>query len=111
MRSQASGNTIRRSAARVQLPGARAYPTPDIPPDEQALRTLFGRARAVWSRRPPPMIADVTRGISEWWAPALAFAAGVVSFASPCVLPLVPGYLAFVSGSSTVAGEDRNRRR
>ena len=29
---------------------------------------------------------------------AAAFAAGVVSFVSPCVLPLVPGYLAMVSG-------------
>jgi cytochrome c-type biogenesis protein len=29
---------------------------------------------------------------------AIAFAAGVVSFTSPCVLPLVPGYLSFVSG-------------
>jgi cytochrome c-type biogenesis protein len=29
---------------------------------------------------------------------ALAFAAGVVSFTSPCVLPLVPGYLSYVSG-------------
>lgn len=29
---------------------------------------------------------------------ALALAAGFVSFASPCVLPLVPGYLSFVSG-------------
>ncbi|MGI9659069.1 MAG: cytochrome c biogenesis CcdA family protein [Gaiellaceae bacterium] len=29
---------------------------------------------------------------------ALAFAAGIVSFTSPCVLPLVPGYLSFVSG-------------
>jgi cytochrome c-type biogenesis protein len=29
---------------------------------------------------------------------ALAFAAGFVSFASPCCLPLVPGYLATVSG-------------
>jgi cytochrome c-type biogenesis protein len=28
----------------------------------------------------------------------LAFAAGVVSFLSPCVLPVVPGYLTFVSG-------------
>ena len=27
-----------------------------------------------------------------------AFAAGLVSFASPCVLPLIPGYLSFVSG-------------
>jgi cytochrome c-type biogenesis protein len=30
----------------------------------------------------------------------LVFAAGVVSFVSPCVLPLVPGYLATVSGVS-----------
>ena len=30
----------------------------------------------------------------------LALAAGVVSFLSPCVVPLVPGYLAFVSGVS-----------
>ncbi|MGI8512602.1 MAG: cytochrome c biogenesis CcdA family protein [Solirubrobacteraceae bacterium] len=29
---------------------------------------------------------------------ALAFAAGFVSFVSPCVLPLVPGYLAAVTG-------------
>lgn len=30
---------------------------------------------------------------------ALAFAAGLVSFLSPCVLPLVPGYLATVAGA------------
>src|SRR5215467_12020842 len=29
-----------------------------------------------------------------------AFAAGLVSFLSPCVLPLVPGYISIVSGSS-----------
>jgi len=44
------------------------------------------------------MIADVASGLADWWAPGLAFVAGVVSFASPCVLPLVPGYLSFVSG-------------
>ncbi len=27
-----------------------------------------------------------------------AFAAGIVSFVSPCVLPIVPGYLSFISG-------------
>jgi cytochrome c-type biogenesis protein len=31
---------------------------------------------------------------------ALAFAAGLVSFLSPCCLPLVPGYLATVSGAA-----------
>jgi cytochrome c-type biogenesis protein len=35
----------------------------------------------------------------------LAFWAGIVSFVSPCVLPLVPGYLAAVSG--TQPGETR----
>jgi len=30
----------------------------------------------------------------------LAFAAGAVSFLSPCVMPLVPGYLSYVSGIS-----------
>lgn len=34
---------------------------------------------------------------------ALAFAAGVASFLSPCVLPVVPGYVSFVTG---VAVED-----
>ena len=31
----------------------------------------------------------------------LAFAAGLVSFVSPCVLPLLPGYLAFLGGSAS----------
>lgn len=31
-------------------------------------------------------------------AAAIALAAGVVSFASPCVLPLVPGFLSYVTG-------------
>ena len=29
-----------------------------------------------------------------------AFAAGIISFISPCVLPIVPGYISFVSGAS-----------
>jgi cytochrome c-type biogenesis protein len=48
------------------------------------------------------VVADfVQQGLESWWAPALAFAAGVVSFASPCVFPLVPGYLSFVAGAET----------
>src|SRR5437773_1267879 len=31
---------------------------------------------------------------------AAAFTAGLVSFLSPCVLPLVPGYISLVSGAS-----------
>ena len=33
-------------------------------------------------------------------AVGIAFLAGVVSFASPCVVPLVPGYLAYMTGLS-----------
>jgi cytochrome c-type biogenesis protein len=52
------------------------------------------------------MLADYVRtGLSSWWAPGLAFVAGVVSFASPCVFPLVPGYLSFISGAE--GQEDR----
>ena len=31
---------------------------------------------------------------------AMAFLAGTVSFLSPCVMPLIPGYLSYVSGVS-----------
>ena len=31
---------------------------------------------------------------------ATAFLAGIVSFVSPCVLPLIPAYLSFLTGSS-----------
>ena len=30
----------------------------------------------------------------------IAFGAGLLSFLSPCVLPLIPGYISFISGSS-----------
>ena len=30
----------------------------------------------------------------------VAFGAGLVSFLSPCVLPLIPGYISYISGSS-----------
>lgn len=40
----------------------------------------------------------------------VAVLAGLVSFASPCVLPLVPGYLAYVGGISDPGGKrDRSR--
>jgi cytochrome c-type biogenesis protein len=39
----------------------------------------------------------------------LAFGAGVLSFLSPCVLPLVPVYLSYLTGS-TIGGEEAPRR-
>src|SRR6202035_1522687 len=38
----------------------------------------------------------------------VAFGAGLISFLSPCVLPLVPGYISAVAGGQ--AGEVRTRR-
>ena len=40
-------------------------------------------------------------GISIW----VAFAAGIVSFLSPCVLPIIPGFLAYLSGATVARGE------
>ncbi len=58
-----------------------------------------------------PVLADLVKdGLSSWWAPALAFAAGVVSFASPCVFPLVPGYLSFVAGSGPALEDGATRK-
>jgi cytochrome c-type biogenesis protein len=56
------------------------------------------------------MLADASTSVAQWWAPALAFVAGMVSFASPCVLPLVPGYVSFVVGDAAV-GSQAGRRR
>ena len=30
----------------------------------------------------------------------VAFLAGFISFLSPCVLPLIPGYISYISGTS-----------
>jgi cytochrome c-type biogenesis protein len=40
-------------------------------------------------------------------AAGVAALVGLISFASPCVLPLVPGYLAYVSGLVGTGGVDR----
>ncbi len=44
-------------------------------------------------------------------AMAIALAAGVLSFLSPCVLPIVPPYLAFMSGLSLADLTEGRRRR
>lgn len=52
-------------------------------------------------------------GLNGPFAIFVAFSAGLLSFLSPCVLPLVPGYLGYLSGASVGAdGElvgDRRR--
>ena len=53
------------------------------------------------------IVETVTSG-SLLLAIPLAFAAGLVSFLSPCVLPLVPGYLSYITG---VAGARATAQR
>lgn len=43
--------------------------------------------------------------------PITVFAAGVLSFLSPCVLPLVPGYVSLISGTSAVAAEHNDQEK
>lgn len=39
--------------------------------------------------------------------PIAAFLAGIVSFLSPCVLPLVPGYVSLISGTGAAAADNK----
>ena len=60
------------------------------------------------------MSADLADAITSGALPLailVALAAGFVSFASPCVLPLVPGFLGYVTGLSGVSLEQRSRGR
>ena len=45
-------------------------------------------------------VGEIVFGGSLWLAVPLSLLAGLVSFASPCVLPLVPGYLGIVGGQA-----------
>ena len=39
----------------------------------------------------------------------ISFFAGAVSFLSPCVLPLVPGYISFICGTTLEGLEEQNK--
>lgn len=57
------------------------------------------------------MIAEVSSDPAAGVGILAALAAGIVSFLSPCVLPLVPGYLSAVSGVSPADLETAGWRR
>jgi cytochrome c biogenesis protein CcdA len=72
----------------------------------QSLGFLFGRTAEAES--------ELAGGAGGAFGPLVAFFGGVVSFLSPCVLPLVPVYLANVAGEAALqarAGEAVERRR
>ncbi|RJQ08100.1 MAG: hypothetical protein C4558_08415, partial [Dehalococcoidia bacterium] len=79
---------------------------------ERGLRAAFTAA--------PAATASVRVGSSgstlSAAGPVLAVGAGMLSFLSPCVMPLLPGYLAFITGvagtpGTTTSAPDRGRRR
>ena len=52
---------------------------------------------------------DIVVSGGLWLAVPIALAAGLLSFLSPCVLPLVPGYLGYVSGITSSADRRRGK--
>ena len=42
---------------------------------------------------------------------SIAFLAGLLSFASPCVLPLVPAYMGYLGGTAVISAEQDGTRR
>jgi cytochrome c-type biogenesis protein len=43
-------------------------------------------------------VTDLVTNGALWGAVPIAFAAGILAFLSPCVLPLAPGYLSYITG-------------
>jgi cytochrome c biogenesis protein CcdA len=53
---------------------------------------------------------SLATGIGGWFGPAIAFVGGMVSFLSPCVLPLVPVYLVNIGGEAVLGTADPRAR-
>ncbi|MGE3961472.1 MAG: cytochrome c biogenesis CcdA family protein [Dehalococcoidia bacterium] len=53
---------------------------------------------------------ELSDGLEGWLGPAIAFFGGVVSFLSPCVLPLVPVYLVNIGGEAVLGTADSAAR-
>ena len=72
-----------------------------------AINGCRARPPAPWSQ----MVRQVAHGVADWFqqqassgslvlAIPVALVAGLVSFFSPCVIPLLPGYLSYATGLS-----------
>lgn len=53
---------------------------------------------------------NLTTGLEGWFGPVIAFFGGVVSFLSPCVLPLVPVYLVNIGGEAVLGTQEAGAR-
>ena len=54
---------------------------------------------------------QLTDNVGGWFGPGVAFFGGVVSFLSPCVLPLVPAYLVNIAGEAVLGQGEVQRSR
>src|SRR5260221_12490255 len=84
----------------------------------KAPQPLGFRKRASWKRHTPrgtlPLKTEVERKTPMSLTPLsllAVFGAGLLSFLSPCVVALVPGYLAHLSGSSLQEVKSRHSPR
>src|SRR4029077_7237047 len=95
----------------------------------EAVQGLAGAREPVWQRRQlharhPPgrrrsaqvawrvvFLAEISSDPAAGVTIFAALGAGIVSFLSPCVLPLVPGYLSAVTGVSAAELDDAGWRR
>ena len=102
-RAGADGRRLHRAPLAQRRPTPR---TPDAPASTDA------DARPPRARTWPATTCDAATSVDT--TVFAAFAVGFVSFISPCVLPLVPGYLCAVSGvtspTSMKAGQEGPRR-
>ena len=98
-----------------------------ISPSDTQLRVSFSwLAQSLQEGRGPPDLLDQNREYEDSMtgstvagliqngqllvAALVAVLAGLVSFASPCILPLVPGYIGYVGGMSGTAGTSSRSR-
>ena len=98
----ASGQTAGIGAGRRLLPGGRAWWIYLL------FATLFAAPFLVFTVG--GVEVDPRETLKGAGGPFIAFAAGVLSFLSPCVLPIVPIYLTNLAGATVEGGEVRASR-
>lgn len=76
------------------------------------LNTYFQRFGFVFDQT-SSVEADLSGDVRGGFGPLVAFFGGMVSFLSPCVLPLVPAYLVNIAGEAVLSSDQgaRSRRR